>query len=78
MARTFEALILLVAMLLSVVLAWDISDLDDRSKCQDFNRDPLNGCDKSNTVFVSAVPGKGHFTTVQSGEWHLRSRLVSS
>lgn len=68
MSRTFRLLFPLVAAFLSVVSAWNIGDSDDRYKCQDFSKSPLDGCDKSNTVFVSAVPGRGNFTTVQSGK----------
>lgn len=68
MARTSQHLFILLSTLLSLVLAWDISNSGDRCGCQAYSEDPLEGCDRSKTVYVDKTPGKGHFTTVQSGE----------
>lgn len=78
MARTFRTLVVLLATFLSVVSAWNIGNDDDRCGCQGYSRNPLEGCDKTKTVYVDPVPGRGKFTTVQSGKtssnWNLERR----
>ena len=66
MAR-FSSLALLFVSLWAFASAWDINNSGDRRACQDPARVPLDGCDKSRTVFVSAVNPKAQFKTVQSG-----------
>lgn len=68
MARTFQTLVVLLTAFLSLVSAWDISNDNDRCECQAYSKNPLDGCDKTKTVYVDPVPGKGKFTTVQSGK----------
>jgi hypothetical protein len=58
------SLALLLGALLSFVAAWDISDEDDRCGCQAYSKRPLDGCDRSKTIFVGR---NSKFKTVQSG-----------
>jgi hypothetical protein len=58
------SLVVLLAAFLSFVAAWDISNFNDRSGCQAYSRNPMDGCDSSKTVFVGKT---SNFKTVQSG-----------
>ena len=55
----------LLAVFLSFVAAWDISNESDRCSCQAYSKNPLEGCDSSKTIFVGT---NSKFKTVQSGE----------
>jgi hypothetical protein len=70
MARNFsiQALLLLLAALLSFVSAWDIKNYNDRHGCQGYSQDPLEGCDRERTVFVDVVSPESKYKTVQSGK----------
>ena len=70
MARNFsiQALLLLLAALLSFVSAWDINNHNDRHGCQGYSQDPLEGCDRERTVFVDVVSPESKYKTVQSGK----------
>jgi hypothetical protein len=59
----------ILATFLSFVAGWDISNDNDRCGCQAYSKNPLQGCDKTKTVYVDPVPGKAKFSTVQSGEF---------
>lgn len=67
--RRFQTYTLLLAILFSVVTAWDIGDEHDRHKCQVYSRDPLDGCDRARTLLVDALGrNKNQYRTVQSGK----------
>ncbi|CZR57172.1 related to pectinesterase [Phialocephala subalpina] len=69
MARSLsslQTLVLLFAVFLSLVSAWDISNDNDRHSCQAYSRDPLQGCDEQKTVFVDLVSSSSKYKTVQS------------
>jgi hypothetical protein len=59
------SVVALLALFLSFVAAWDISNLSDRSRCQAYSRNPIEGCDSEKTVFVGKT---SKFKTVQSGK----------
>ena len=61
----------LLAAALSLVSAWDISNVIDRHACQLHSTNPLEGCDRERTVFVDAEGGNSKFKTVQSGKIHI-------
>jgi hypothetical protein len=71
MARnlSLQALVLFFATFLSFVSGWDIGNPNDRSGCQAYSRDPLQGCDRERTVFVDVVSSQSKFKTVQSGRY---------
>lgn len=71
MARAFQTFVVLLTAFFTLVSAWDIGNDNDRCGCQAYSKNPLHGCDKTKTVYVDPVPGKGKFTTVQSGKFYL-------
>lgn len=68
MARLFTSLVCLLAVLLGLVSAWDISNENDRHACQAYSRNPLDGCDRSKTLVVDPTNNRTGFKTVQSGK----------
>jgi len=57
------SLVAVVALCLSFVTAWDISNENDRHGCQSYSKNPLEGCDSTKTVLVGKT---SKFKTVQS------------
>lgn len=76
MFRTYvTSLVTLLLVAISSVTAWNINDPQDRSRCQTPSKDPLNGCDRQRTLYVSGAgnttshKGNPTFQTVQSGKF---------
>ena len=61
----YFSLVAILSLCLSFVAAWDIGNFNDRSGCQAYSRNPLDGCDSSHTVLVGKT---SKFKTVQSGK----------
>jgi hypothetical protein len=67
LSHSSQALVLFLAIFLSLVSGWDINNQNDRHGCQAYSRDPLNGCDRERTVYVDVVSAESNYKTVQSG-----------
>jgi len=82
MVRTHvTSFVTLLLVTVSSVTAWDINNPRDRRGCQTPSKDPLDGCDRQKTLYVSGAgnttshKGEQTYQTVQSGI--LSTRILS-